>query len=84
MLITAWKVPRDESKGERLHNDYPGMIVLTCGLVALMIVVYQAEAWGWTNFKTLGLFALAIVLLLLFPVVEKRAREPPKRHHAER
>ena len=76
MLITAWKVPRDKSKGERPHNDYPGMIVLTSGLVALMIVVYQAEAWGWTNLKTLGLSALAIVLLGLFPVVEKRAREP--------
>ena len=76
MLITAWKVPQDKSKGERPHNDYPGMIVLTSGLVALMIVVYQAEAWGWTNLKTLGLSTLAIVLLGLFPVVEKRAREP--------
>ena len=70
------EVPQDKSKGERPHNDYPGMIVLTSGLVALMIVVYQAEAWGWTNLKTLGLSALAIVLLGLFPVVEKRAREP--------
>ena len=29
MLIMGWKVPRDEPKGERPHNDYPGMIVLT-------------------------------------------------------
>ena len=73
MLIMGWKVPRDEPKGERPHNDYPGMIVLTFGLVALMIVVYQAEAWGWTNFKTLGLSALAIVLLGLFPIVSALA-----------
>jgi hypothetical protein len=38
MLITVWKVPKDDTKGERLHNDYPGMVVLTAGLVALMIV----------------------------------------------
>ena len=41
-----------------------------------MIVVYQAEPWGWTNFKTLGLSALEIVLFRLFPVVEG-ARENP-------
>ncbi|HET9522714.1 MAG TPA: MFS transporter [Terrimicrobiaceae bacterium] len=76
ILMTAWKVPKDETKAERPHNDYPGMVVLTSGLVALMIVVYQAEPWGWTNFKTLGLSALAIVLFWLFPVVERRAREP--------
>ena len=60
------------------------MIVLTSGLVALMIVVYQAEAWGWSNFKTLGLSALAIVLLRLFPIVEARSRaSDPKRHQAQ-
>ena len=34
MVITAWKVPRDESKGERPHNDYPGIIVLSCSVSA--------------------------------------------------
>jgi len=54
---------------------------LTAGLVALMIVVYQVEPWGWSSFKTIGLSALAIVLLGAFPFVERRAREalvPPE------
>ena len=58
------------------HNDYPGMVLLTGGLVALMIVVYQVETWGWANSKTIGLSALAIALLGAFPFVERRAREP--------
>lgn len=41
-----------------------------------MIVVYQVEAWGWANSKTIGLSALAIALLGAFPFVERRAREP--------
>jgi len=75
MLVTLWKVPKDAMKGERPHNDYPGMIVLTAGLVALMIVVYQAEVWGWSSFKTIGLSALVIILLGAFPAIERRARE---------
>jgi EmrB/QacA subfamily drug resistance transporter len=75
ILVTVWKVPKDRIEGEPPQNDYPGMIVLTAGLVALMIVVYQAGAWGWNDFRTLALSALAIVLLGIFPAIERRVRE---------
>jgi hypothetical protein len=75
MLVTAWKVPNDVSQRERPRNDYPGMIVLTAGLVALMIVVYQGQAWGWSNIRTLGLAASAVLLLGIFSLVERRAPE---------
>jgi MFS family permease len=75
MLVTAWKIPKDSVRREHPQNDYLGMFVLSAGLVALMIVVYQAEAWSWNNFKTLGLSALAIILLSIFPSVERRARD---------
>ncbi len=76
LIVTAGKVPKDVTKGEIPHYDYPGMVLLTGGLVALMIVVYQVETWGWANSKTIGLSALAIALLGAFPFVERRAREP--------
>lgn len=52
------------------------MVALTGGLVALMIVVYQAQSWGWTNPTILGLPVLAVTLLAAFPFIEKRAAEP--------
>ena len=77
MLLTLRSVPRDPSrKGDAPQNDFAGMVALTGGLVALMMVVYQVQSWGWASPKTLGLLALAAVLLGAFPFIEKRAREP--------
>lgn len=77
MLITLKSVPADKKiSGPKPQNDYVGMVALTGGLVALMIVVYQGQAWGWTNPKILGLSALAVLLLAAFPFIEKRAAEP--------
>ena len=77
MVLTVRSVPRDPGrKGDAPQNDYAGMVALTGGLVALMMVVYQVQSWGWTSAKTLGLLALAAVLLGAFPFIEKRAREP--------
>jgi EmrB/QacA subfamily drug resistance transporter len=81
MAITARAVPADDSHGEHPQNDYLGMALLSGGLVALMIVVYQVGTWGWASGKTLGLLAFAAVLLGAFPVVEHRVRDalvPPE------
>jgi MFS family permease len=76
MLITAWSIPPDPPRsGPRPQNDYLGMALLTGGLVALMVAVYQVGAWGWSSGKTLGLLAVAAVLLGAFPAVERRVRD---------
>lgn len=76
MGLTWAKVPNEASPGEHPKNDWPGMTVLTAGLVAMMIMVYQAQGWGWGNAKTLGLAAAAAVLLAVFPALERKAAEP--------
>ncbi len=76
MLITALTVPRDPPvEGPRPQNDFLGMAILTVGLVALMVVAYQVQTWGWSSGKTLGLLALAVLLLGTFPWVERRVPE---------
>lgn len=76
MLATLWKVPWDRTEQARPRNDYPGMGLLTLGLVALMLVVYQSDAWGWDDFRTIGLAVAAVGLLGAFPFFERRAPEP--------
>ena len=76
MLVTLWKIPRDRTEEARPRNDYAGMALLTFGLVALMLLVYQSDDWGWRDGRTIGLAAAAAGLLVAFPIVQKRIRDP--------
>lgn len=76
MLVTLWKVPWDRSEGARPRNDYIGMSLLTFGLVAFMLFIYQSDDWGLGDFRTIGLAVATIALLGLFPFFEHRTREP--------
>ncbi len=76
-MVIAWlKVPKEKVERAEIRNDYPGMLTLTGGLVALMLVVYQAQSWGWNDARTIGLSMLALVLLAAFPYVERKAEAP--------
>ena len=58
------------------RNDYAGMVTMTTGLVALMMVIYQVQSWGWIDPRTIGLLVSAVVLLGAFFIIERKAAEP--------
>ncbi len=59
------------------HLDYIGTLTLTGGIVALLLALLQGGTnWAWTSFPSLGLFTLAIILLVLFLREEQHAVEP--------
>jgi EmrB/QacA subfamily drug resistance transporter len=64
---------RDEEHG---GFDVPGFITLTGGLFALVLALLRGTAWGWSAGRTVGLLAAAVVLLVLFVLVELRQRAP--------
>jgi EmrB/QacA subfamily drug resistance transporter len=51
-------------------------LLLSGWLVALLLAVSQAPSWGWVSPAVLGLLAVAVVLGVLWVVVESRARQP--------
>ena len=53
-----------------------GLGTLAGGLTALTLVLNEGQAWGWTSTKSIILFVAAGVLLVLFFVLEPRARNP--------
>jgi EmrB/QacA subfamily drug resistance transporter len=56
--------------------DIPGAALVTGGLVALVLAITQANDWGWGSVETIGVFALAGVLLAAFLVWEARVTDP--------
>jgi len=65
--------PRDDAAG---GYDFPGAISVTAAMLALVYAVVGAPQAGWVSAQTVGLFALAAVLLVTFVLVERRSSHP--------
>jgi MFS family permease len=66
-----------ESRASANHGyDLPGAATVTGGLLALVYGFTKAGTDGWSSTTTLGLFAIAAVLLVAFVGIEYRAEHP--------
>ncbi len=70
LLITESKDDTHESL------DLPGLATSALGLFALTYGLIEANEHGWTSALILGSFAVAVVSLTSFVVIEKRRRSP--------
>ncbi|MEO8290124.1 MAG: MFS transporter [Gaiellaceae bacterium] len=68
------KESRDTSAEQRL--DLPGLLTSGIGLFALTYGLIEANTYGWTSGRILGLFALSVVALTAFVLLELRQRIP--------
>jgi EmrB/QacA subfamily drug resistance transporter len=67
----------DESKDERHESlDLPGLFTSAIGLFALTYGLIEANEYGWTSARILGAFAVAVVGLGSFVLIERRRRAP--------
>jgi Na+/melibiose symporter-like transporter len=62
------------AKGQRF--DLAGALGLGVGLVCLLLAISKGADWGWGSGSTLGLFAAAVVVLLVWGFWELRTRDP--------
>ena len=69
-------VPNSRAEQRPETYDAAGAITVTGGLLVLVYAIVKAQAYGWGSGKTLGLFAVAIVLLAIFVAVELRSKAP--------
>jgi EmrB/QacA subfamily drug resistance transporter len=73
VLVTYYLVRVKEPEAGEQRIDYPGIAAISIGLVSLLVALDQVDDWGWGDPKTIGLFALATVLIAAFVPIERRA-----------
>ncbi|MGW2047182.1 MFS transporter [Streptomyces sp. NPDC001858] len=56
--------------------DLAGALGMATGLICLLLAISKGADWGWDSATTLGLFAAAVVVLLLWGLFELRVEEP--------
>lgn len=73
VLVTYYLVRVKEPDAGEQKIDYAGVSVLSIGLVSLLVALDQVDDWGWGDPKTIGLLALAALLVASFLPIERRA-----------
>jgi EmrB/QacA subfamily drug resistance transporter len=75
----ALTAPRVLPRSERLAGtrlDIPGSVTATAGVTALVYGLVRAPTNGWADSITVASFAVAIVLLVAFVLIEMRSDHP--------
>jgi MFS family permease len=75
IVLTLLTVPESPMRAEGSF-DLPGALGLSAGLVLLLLPVTKGSDWGWSSGTTLGLFGAAVVVLLLWGLLELRTAAP--------
>jgi EmrB/QacA subfamily drug resistance transporter len=76
VLVTSIKFPKLINENKK-PIDFPGMVTLTSTLApALLVVSWGGTKYPWTSPEIIGLGALAVISLIAFVLIEKRAADP--------
>jgi EmrB/QacA subfamily drug resistance transporter len=74
LLITTLKLPKRRTEHKL---DWTGAGLLAAGVTALVLITtWGGNQYDWGSWQILGLAGLAVLLLAVFGVVERRATEP--------
>jgi EmrB/QacA subfamily drug resistance transporter len=75
-FFTLRVIPEISANLENRKVDVLGAVTVTGGLMALVYALVKAPSYGWLSGQTLGVLALAIILLVAFVVNEKLVKNP--------
>lgn len=77
LIVAPFVLPADHKRtGPSARFDWAGAITITPGLLLFVFGVTNAAADGWQAFATWGSLVAALVLILLFLLVESRHSDP--------
>ena len=74
-ILCRGNIPAAAPRG-RQRLDYPGWLLMVCGLVPLLLWSSYVAQWGWLSLSSLGMLGVAILFLRFFVRVERRTRLP--------
>src|SRR5579883_1978107 len=76
VVVTPFVLRESRIQVAERHVDVWGALTVTAGLIALVYALSDGNDAGWLSLQTLGLLALAILVLATFMVIELREASP--------
>jgi EmrB/QacA subfamily drug resistance transporter len=74
--IAPTLVAESRAEGDRRAFDIAGALSVTAGLSVMVYALVDATDAGWDSTQTIGLLALAALLLIAFVTIELRSPQP--------
>ena len=75
-LVAPVLLPEARLRTDRAGFDPFGAITVTGGVALLIYALVETERVGWASVQTLSLLGFAVVLLVIFVIIESRVRYP--------
>ncbi len=76
VILIAIALPKHKSIG-KVKFDIPGIATMIIGVVSMLLALtFGGKDYAWLSWQIIGLFALAIVSLVSFVIIESKAQEP--------
>ena len=76
LVLVATVLPETPRHAERSGFDWAGGALLALSVLAIMSGLGRGSDLGWTNGQVLGPVVVGLILLAVFVMVERRARNP--------
>ena len=76
VLAGIFVVPESKDTSREQRLDLPGLLTSGIGLLALVYALIEANNYGWTSARIIGLFLVAAVALTAFVLLEQHQRLP--------
>lgn len=73
-LLGYWILPREQRRAETL--DLTGAALFAGGMISALLALSQGHEWGWTSLRISALAVVAVLLLAVFLVYERRITHP--------
>lgn len=75
-LVMGLVIIKDRRSQTLARIDWPGVVLLSGAMFALVWSIIKAPEWGWGDTKTIGFLAGFAVLIAAFVFWQSRARQP--------
>jgi EmrB/QacA subfamily drug resistance transporter len=76
IVSALFVIPESKDTSHEQRLDLPGLLTSAIGLFALVYALIEANNYGWTSARILGLFVIAAVALGAFIFLEMHQRLP--------
>lgn len=74
--ICAWRFIPESPVRMPGHVNWLAATLMTLGMSAALLAISETTSWGWLSARTLGLFAIGIVICIGWVLAETRSAEP--------